>query len=360
MSLKLVATVLCVALFAGCASAPRSTSIAATDEHIRWSGRHVAENAQVTFGYPSVSANLRISGGTLTMRAHSNSGKSWMAVSINDQPPVRLQITSEPTSYTLTKNARAEQDIRVSHVGETWRGMVSVEGFQLRGGEFLAPPTAPARKLLVIGDSVTCGEGVYTPRELDCDNNPRQPDSDHSYGMLLGEALNAETQLVCYGGRGVIRSWNGNTEELQAPQFFDLSIPEPGQPKADLQAFVPDLIVVSLGTNDFSLGIGPLPEKAEFVDAYTAFAQRLLALYPKAQIALTEGSIVNDNDDPERPQKTVLRDYISATVKRVDNPRLTAIDSPYYPGDHCDAHPTGEQHKKMAEALLQQLKAGYP
>lgn len=361
--ISLAAITLCVAALTGCAHSPdtndntanSTASIEPTSEHIRWSGRHVVENHRVSFGYPSVSANMAISGGTLTMTAHSNTGNSWMAVTIDDKPPVRLQIASGPATYTLVEDAHGEHKVRVSHVGETWRGIVSVDGFNLTGGEFLTAPNPPERKLLVIGDSVTCGEGVYTPTTLDCENNPRQPDSDHSYGMLLGNALNAETQLVCYGGRGVIRSWNGNTDDLQAPQFFDLKIPEPGQPKADLQAFVPDTIVISLGTNDFSLGIGPLPQKDEFVGAYVSFVERLLALYPEAEIALTEGSIVNDQADPARPQKTVLRDYLLATVSTVNSPRVKVIDSPYYPGDSCDAHPTGEQHKNMAEALLQQL-----
>ncbi|MCP8897922.1 SGNH/GDSL hydrolase family protein [Gilvimarinus xylanilyticus] len=354
MAAQHVFALLLVGLLSACAQAPKTTTLNADDPAVRWSGRHAAQDGEVRFGYPSVSANVRISGGTLTMTAVSNKGESWMSVRVDDQPPKRFQVSAEPRVYPLVENSTQAHTVRVSHVGETWRGIVTVEGFNLIGGEFRAPPAPPQRKLLVIGDSVTCGEGVYTPPAHHCDSNPRQPDSDNSYGMRLGKALNAETQLVCYGGRGLIRSWNGNTDDLQAPQFFDLSIPEPGQPQADLQAFVPKIILISLGTNDFSLGIGPLPEKEAFVSAYVDFTQRLLSLYPEAKIALTEGSIVND-DDPERPQKTVLRDYIAHTIARVDSPRLFQVDSPYYPGDQCDAHPTGAQHKAMADALERQL-----
>ncbi|MDO3387025.1 GDSL-type esterase/lipase family protein [Gilvimarinus sp. SDUM040013] len=334
---------------------PAQSTLNANDDLIRWSGRYVEQAGRVKFGYPSVNANLSIDGGTLSMVASSTKPGSLLGIRIDEQPPRRLALTTEPTRYTLIESATRQHQIKISHLSEAWRGLVTIESFALDEGRLSAPPEPAANKLLVIGDSVTCGEGVYTA-EAACKTKPREPDSDNSYGMLLGAKLNAETQLVCYGGRGVIRSWNGNTDELQAPDFFALAIPEPGNPPADLSSFVPDVIVVSLGTNDFSLGIGALPGQSEFVGAYVEFARRLLTTYPEAIIALTEGSIVNDKADPSRPQKTVLKRYIANTVEQVANPRLYQIDSPYYPGDECDAHPTGEQHRQIAQSLWIQLK----
>lgn len=87
---------------------------------------------------------------------------------------------------------RKPHTVRGSHLSETWRAIVTVESFTLARGEFLPPPppppAAPERKLLVIGDSVTCGEGVYRPAGYQCDTSPRQPDPNHSYGMLLDKA----------------------------------------------------------------------------------------------------------------------------------------------------------------------------
>lgn len=299
---------------------------------------------------------MTVDGGTLSMVAASSKDGSWLAIRVDDQPPRRLALTTTPSRYRLLENARGRHRVSVSHISETWRGIVTIDSFQLTGGYFGRPPAAAQNKLMVIGDSVTCGEGVYSPVPGQCRTHPREPDSDHSYGMLLGARLRAETQLICYGGRGLIRSWNGNPQDLQAPEFFDLAIPEAGQPRADLTQFMPDVILISLGTNDFNLGLGELPEEDEFVDAYTAFVRRLLNTYPKAIIALTEGSIVNDRADPERPQKTRLNRYIAQTLARVASPRVYQLASPYFPGDECDAHPTGEQHRAMADYLWRQLK----
>jgi hypothetical protein len=34
-----------------------------------------------------------------------------------------------------------------------------------------------------------------------------------SYGMLMAKQLNAQVQLVCYGGRGLVRTWDGKTND---------------------------------------------------------------------------------------------------------------------------------------------------
>jgi len=344
------------AALAGCAGIPGDgpvKTIEATSDDIRWSGRFAAlESGAARFGYPSVSANLAISGGELSVTASSSKDGSYLAVTVDDRPPRRFALTRTPKQYTLVENDGKPHRVRLSHVSEAWRGIVTVESFTLAQGEFLSPPAAPERKLLVIGDSVTCGEGVYQPADYQCDTSPRQPDSDHSYGMLLGRAVGAETQLVCYGGRGLIRSWNGRTDELQAPRFFELAVPVSDGPAADLSAFVPDAILISLGTNDFNLDIGPLPERGEFVSTYVEFVERLLSLYPDAEVALTEGAIVNDAADPARPQRSVLNSYIADTVERLADARVHQVFSRYHPGDTCDAHPTGQQHKAMAGELL--------
>src|SRR5690606_39734712 len=56
-----------------------------------------------------------------------------------------------------------------------------------------------------------------------------------------------------------------------------------------LESYVPDGIVVSLGTNDFNPALGAFPSRAEFVAKYVTFVRTLTATYPSARIWLTEG-----------------------------------------------------------------------
>ncbi len=61
-----------------------------------------------------------------------------------------------------------------------------------------------------------------------------------------------------------MRDWQGRSDTLNAPQFFRLAIPDERLNPADLNAYVPDAVVVSLGTNDFNLSLGAFPTQERF------------------------------------------------------------------------------------------------
>lgn len=351
---------ICLLLSAACSTVPSSTPSASEqnstlrDAPVSISGRSVFDSdGSLRFGYPGVSVSLAISGGSLSMEASSTGGQNHLLVEVEGAEPVILTPTTEPTQLPIA-HASGPTQVRLTHLSETWHGLMHLHRLTLTGGEFLPAPQPPARKMLVIGDSVTCGEAVH--RTADCRKNSRWWRPDQSWGMLLARNLDAEVHLVCYGGRGLTRSWNGNTDELQAPAFVDLAIAVEEGPRWPHASYQPELILISLGTNDFSLGIGPLPAREHFVRVYTEFVKGLQKRYPGAHIVLTEGAIVNDVSDPARPQKTRLREYIAATVEATDNGRVHQLPSRHYPGDACDAHPTGDQHQRMAEDFTEPLK----
>jgi lysophospholipase L1-like esterase len=251
-------------------------------------------------------------------------------------------------------------ELEVIRTTETWLGVMTVEGFTLSPQTRMEPPShAPERRLLFIGDSVTCGERA--DRGERCSGEKAATwNAAASFGMRLGRKLGAQVHLVSYGGRGVVRDWQGKRDVLNAPQFLDRSVPEgpfdhtPPELRWDHQSYVPDGIVLSLGTNDFNLALGEFPSEREFVDAYVLLVSKLRALYPRAQVFLTEGAIVIDT--PDRAQKTILRRYLKHVAEHLQDPRVHVIEAQHYPGDHCDAHPTSAQHEQIAQDLLPQLK----
>ncbi len=171
--------------------------------------------------------------------------------------------------------------------------------------------------------------------------------------MLVARALDAQCHLVAYGGRGVIRDWQGRSDVLNAPQFFDLAVPdEPGPaPAWDHSLYAPDAVFVSLGTNDFNLALGALPEREAFVSTCVRLLKAVRERYPRAPVFITEGAIVDDASDPGRKPKSTLREYLDETVRRLADPRVRHLEAEHYPGDACNAHPTREQHRLMARDI---------
>jgi lysophospholipase L1-like esterase len=338
---------------------PRSEAIRATDSRVRVMGRaQQTPDGSVRFGYPGVTLRLAFEGTGLSWLASSNTGKSRVALSIDGAAPRTLQLAAGTHEDVLAENlSPGPHTLEIVHRTETWQGIVSVSGFLLQppaGASWLTPEPFPDRRLLIIGDSVTSGEGVE--RFAECSHDQaRGANATDSYGVRLARALGAQVHLISYGGRGLLRDWQGKRDVLNAPQFFDLVIPQ-DNPRVlwNHALYRPDAVLVSLGTNDFNLALRSAPKRQEFVAAYVAFVRKIRGVYPDAFIFLTEGAMVNDAANPKRAQKTTLQTYITDTVerlKKLGDTRVQALVSRHYPGDACDAHPTAEQHALMAEEL---------
>jgi lysophospholipase L1-like esterase len=339
---------LLAALLAVCAaSAAAEQTIAAADAHVARMGRTVAElEGTVRFGYPGVTLLLAVDGTRLAVDA-AGSANSLVDVVVDGKPAGTLHLAPQVKRYDVFKDAApGPHKVELVHRSETWLGVASIARFTA-DGTFLPAPALPPRRMLVLGDSVTCGADME--RGAGNKDTPDWWNPRLSYGMLAARALDAQVQLVCYGGRGLVRSWNERTDEFQLPAFYDLAIADAAHPVKWHQAdYDPDLIVVAIGTNDFNPGI---PERAAYVDAYTAFLRRVLRDHPHAQVALTEGVLL-DGD-----KKAALIGYLKEALARVGDPRVHLLaPAAHQPGDTVNGHPTTAQHADMAAELLPQLR----
>jgi hypothetical protein len=338
------------------------------DPHLRVVGRAIAAQGLV-IGYPAVSLMFTVRSKHVAIRACSSSGNNRIGVVLDGSwvKSVRLPTgnCAEPAALPLLDGLDAGPHIvQLVHQNETWQGLVSILGIELDADAELGepPPASPTgKRLMFIGDSVTCGEALE--RGPVCQKNFEWWDPYNSYGMRVGRLLGAEVNLVCYGGRGLVRDWQGKRDGFNALQLVEHTIASSAadvaafgvQPEAltwDPKRYVPDVTVISLGTNDFNLALGPLPEKEDYVSAYVKLVTTLLDAAPDSRVILTEGSMVNDKADPKRPQKTVLRKYIAEAIRRLKTDRVTFAPATHYPGDACDAHPTTPEHAHMADDLL--------
>lgn len=329
------------------------TLVPARDPRLVWMGRvDTTDPARPRFGYPGVTLRLAFEGPSIGLRVAAATPNVHVSVLVDGVPSRVVRLPPGESDLGLAGGlGPGPHTAEFVHRTETWQGTLAVLGVRLPpGGRLMPPPPFPKRKLMFIGDSVTCGSGLE--RAFACaKDGTASSNGAASYGMLLGQRLDAQSHLVCYGGRGVVRDWRGRRDVLTGPEFFDLAVPdEPKGPAWDHARYVPDAVVVSLGTNDFNLALGPFPEREEYVSAYVAFLKAIRARYPSALLLATEGAIVNDGEDG-RKQKTTLAGYVAEAVRQVGDPRVRAVPARHYPGDACDAHPTAEQHAAMARDL---------
>lgn len=321
--------------------------IKADDARVTVMGRtDAAGDGSLRFAYPGVSLHLAFEGKRLTMDAAGAREHNYLDVMVDGGAPRTLRLAPEMKTITLVDQASAaKHTVEIVNRSETWHGVATVKQFAT-DGTWQTPAALPARKLLVLGDSVSCGEAIDRVPGAKKEAawwNPRA-----SYGMLLARQLNAQVQLVCYGGRGLVRTWEGKTDQLNLADYYGMAIADGAHPvKWDQRRYQADVILSAIGTNDFNPGI---PEREQFVQAYVKLVKTLLSDHPKARIALTEGAIQNGE------RRAALVAYIGETVRRVNDPRVQAVASTHYPGDAIDAHPTRAQHAAMAAGLAPQLR----
>ncbi len=322
--------------------------VALDNTQVQLLGRGELRGGRYRLGYPGAGFRVLLNGRSLAVRGSSTSGKARFAVLQDGRRIAVVQLPRWPRTLTVFEAAKedvAPYEIEFVHLNETWQGEATLSSLSVEGE--LQPPRTRRLKLLFVGDSVTCGEGVY--RQPNCAKNEQSWDVLHSYGGLVARRLNAEAHFVCFGGRGLVRDYRGRSDVLNAPQFFELAVPSDSAPASWSHGqFRPDAVVVSLGTNDFNLALGAFPSRDAFVGAALAFLARVRAVYPGAWLVVTQGAIVSDT---EVGQRATLIDYLETSVREFRDPKVRFYRSSHQPGDACDAHPTEAQHQVMASEL---------
>jgi lysophospholipase L1-like esterase len=329
-------------------TAPPPPQIAANDLRITLLGRYEMTDAKTPrFGYPGSGFIVRFQGKTLAFDVTSDSTTSALTLVVDHKEPKLLLLRKgEQTIEAADGLDDATHTLEVYKRTETWQGLVTLLGLRPTSSELLPSPPLPQRKLMFLGDSVTCGAGIDNNDK--CTADPLRPNGDpyDSYGMRLGRRLDAQVQLVCYGGRGLERDYRGlgiGDGVLNLPEFMDLAIATDDATKRvpwDTTAYIPDGIVVSIGTNDFNLQPTKPLDGEKFVTDYVALLRHVLAEYPDAKIFATEGAIVTN---------PLLRTYIQRAVAEVAQSRVVWAPSTHYPGNGCNGHPTRSQHAHMTD-----------
>jgi lysophospholipase L1-like esterase len=203
------------------------------------------------------------------------------------------------------------------------------------GGELLPSPPRFARRLEVIGDSISAGYG-----NTGCPFSAATEDGFAVYGPVAARALDADIHVEAYSGRGLARNYDGSTDGL-LPELYGLAIPEDDTSIWDHGAWTPDAVVVNLGTNDFNAGVDP----GVYVTAYVGFVNRLRGYFPNALILC---AVNGAGDAFSTPIDQVLTAVGDARVQKIN------LDSPNWSG--CDGHPNVVADQAMAGVLVARLQ----
>lgn len=222
--------------------------------------------------------------------AHAH-GFIGVIVGDDEEPYKRFEMTTPEAEYLIfdrEEYAKAKGvavdalakniSVRMIKYNEVAFGRAGVRWLLIDDNATMTPLPEKKLKLEFIGDSITCGYGVEGVWNVDlfttAQENPMK-----AYAVQTSKRLNADYQLVSWSGIGLISDWippevdEPDTTILSTELYpytnFPLCKREGWEQEPwDAKKFIPNAVVIHLGTNDASYTRNKPERNAHFVSEY--------------------------------------------------------------------------------------------
>jgi lysophospholipase L1-like esterase len=271
-------------------------------------------------------------------------------VLVDSQEPLVL-VNPEAGVFRLSGLANTRHAVAVSVVTESQQAPNTFAGFAIPPGEEGLPAIAPSRQIEFIGDSHTVGYGNASPKR-DCTTGEVWASTDNSraFGPLTAHHYNAAYQINAISGRGIVRNYNGTPGDT-IPLAFPYVLFDRKQLYRD-PAWKPRIIVIALGTNDFSTPLNP-GEKwktrdelhADYEATYLHLLESLRAQNHDAYLILWATSLANDEIESE-VRKVVEQARAHGETK------IAFIPFDHLKLDGCHSHPSLTDDRTISDGLV--------
>ncbi|MCL2726153.1 MAG: GDSL-type esterase/lipase family protein [Polyangiaceae bacterium] len=330
------------------------------------------EDAGPKCGWPGCRVIARFQGTTTVSVKLEEIDAAWMRgnpsewdVLVDGTLKPKLVLTPGVSDYVLADGLTPnDHTIEIYKRSEAQNGVTRFMGYDFHGGELLplAVSTHVTRRLEVIGDSQVAALGVdgasVGPNCPGVQWAASYENFHESFGALMGERFGAQVFGTAYSGKGMARNITAGDKDTM-PVLFPRANPIDPSSAWDW-SWTPDVVVIQIGGNDFSVHIpvddGP-PTPEEFTNAYRDFVSTVRSHYPQAFVLLVLSASTPEVIPPDRP----ARKYIWSTLEQIVSERTAAGD--YAVADYappvatdderlgCDGHGTPAFHARIAQQM---------
>ena len=350
---------------------PNTIDFIPDSAHVKHLGRSIFKNDQLVMAYSSTGVEFNVKAKRLDVTIEGdnsatgtdNGNAARVVAFVNGERKLDKMILSKSQSFIIFNSEEiSEGEVRIIKVSEATSSIAAISKITVDEDGTISPTNPRNLKIEFIGDSITCGYGVD---DLVKEHHFKTSTEDNSktYAYKTAQNLNADYSMVCASGWGIISGYSGNgtkQEAQQLPLFYDklavgwssIASVSPKNTDWDFSSFVPDFIVVNLGTNDASYTKGASKKVAEYKDAYIDFLKDIRAKNPQAYIICSLGIM---GQDLYPAIETAVSEYKAATGDEKVCPLKFANQS-MGDGIAADWHPSEKTHAKAAALLTAKIK----
>ena len=334
-----------------------------SSDRVKLCGRNIENNGVIWLVHSGSGAEFIFTGKRLVLSIgadgdvlESGNQRNYprIAVLVDGRFVVKKIIEKERESFVIAdSDMQVTKHVRIVKLSEAAFSLAGIYPAETDDSAIIEPVPEKTLKIEFIGDSITCGYGVDDSNFFS-DFSTMAENAMKSYSMVAADMLGADYSLFAYSGYGIISGYTHdgrrNTRELLPQYYGSIGFSESTAVGIvtkdipwDFSRFMPDIIVVNIGTNDNSFCIAERSRFEEFYVAYAEFISSIRRLNPDAKIVCTIGII-----DVE------TADHIISAAESLGDPKLwTFRFSPQTGllGYGSNMHPSEDTHIYAAEEL---------
>jgi lysophospholipase L1-like esterase len=320
-----------------------------SDPRIEYTGRTLVNGNDVSYDWSGVYVRVKFNGPYLAMKC-SDTKNSWFNLWVDKEmgpeADKKFIISAKDTTIVLAEGlGKGEHYIILQKRTEAEQGRMTIHSF-LSEGEIIAANGRKQRHIEFIGDSYTCGYGTESASR----NDPFQPETENcnlTYAAIASRYFDADFSLISHSGQGIARNYDNFGPGYYMPdrynQTFDIEKEPIWQPKSG--AYTPDVVVIYLGTNDFSCGAQP--HEASYRNNYITLLKKIKENYGAQTPILCMGS----------PANPYMYDYIRSAVvtSELENVAFMTVSSFAHNNEDdlgASWHPNYQGHIKVASCMI--------
>jgi len=300
-----------------------------------WSG----SNVELNFSGTEVSATIK------------STGENWFQAFIDGVGQTPFCVNNTTLTVKLASGlSNGNHHLLLWKRTEASQGEAQFLGFDFGSGKLLSAPAPKERKIEFIGDSITCAYG-NEGQSKEQSFTPKNENSYMSYAAITARNLNASANLIAWSGIGACRNYGGAAGPLIGERYL-YTLPY-SNVKWDFKNYIPQVVVVNIGTNDYSTAI---PENSVFISAYKDLINKVRSNYPNAHIFCAVGPMLwgTGLDTCRSNIQQIVNSFNSSGDSKV-----YFIEFPQQDGSNGygeDWHPSIKTHELMADQLTKAIR----
>lgn len=318
-----------------------------------YSGRFDFTNPQeVRYDWPGTSIGFQFKGKSLEFLIDGGE-RNYFNVFIDDELHEVMHVPNDTVYPVNDIKGKGWHTCRLQKRTEGEMGTVIFKGVRIASNAGVkAVNSIPKRKIEFIGNSITCGYGTEGASK-DEDFLPQTENVNRSYAFITARAFDAECYVTAHSGLGVVRNY-GDKEKISTklttmPDRYNQVLDMDSTLEWDFNKWQPDMVVINLGTNDYSTNIEPDPYV--FKHRYSEFISELRAYYGDIPVFCVSGPMRDE------PASSYIKDVVESIRVVKGDKNLYFIRIPGFLLNNTtdlgsDWHPSYRGQLKMARHII--------